>query len=85
MAEFTSDIWHILGKENRAADALSHPATAVVPASMHVDFKLLAAEQCRCGDVLSLRDSAGVMAQQVPSGRWCRQRAAGWFFTHSTS
>jgi cleavage and polyadenylation specificity factor subunit 1 len=65
VAEFTSDIRHVPGKENCVADALSRPAAAVAPASVRVDFKMLAAEQRTCEDVRSLRSSNVLHVQQV--------------------
>jgi hypothetical protein len=48
VAEFTSDIRHVAGKDNQVADALSRPATAVAavaPAAAEVDFERLAEAQ----------------------------------------
>jgi RNase H-like domain found in reverse transcriptase/Reverse transcriptase (RNA-dependent DNA polymerase)/Integrase core domain/Integrase zinc binding domain len=58
IAEYTSDIRHVAGKENVVADALSRPAAAVaVPADEQVDFAKLAEQQSSCEDTLSVARS----------------------------
>jgi RNase H-like domain found in reverse transcriptase len=58
VAEYTSDIRHVPGKQNCVADALSRPAAAVTPAGGHVDFSVLAAAQKKCADIATLKISA---------------------------
>jgi len=52
VAEFTSDLRHVPGKENVVADALSRPTCAVAPASHGmIDLASLAAPQADCPEV----------------------------------
>jgi transposase InsO family protein len=57
VAEYTSDIRHVPGKENCVADALSRPAAAVAPADTSVDFTKLAEAQKTCPDMARLKES----------------------------
>ena len=55
MAEFTSDIRHMAGKENVVADALSCPAAAVAPVEgVYMDLKSLARAQADCPETAEL-------------------------------
>ena len=56
VAEFTSDIRHIAGKQNVVADALSRPAAALAPPAGHqVDFQAIARDQKLCAETRELR------------------------------
>jgi cleavage and polyadenylation specificity factor subunit 1 len=68
VAEYTSDIRHVPGCENKVADALSRPAAAVTPGEQTVDFAQLAREQQQCPDVQQLRASATLKVQAVRVG-----------------
>jgi Integrase zinc binding domain len=65
VAEYTSDIRCVPGKENRVADALSRPAAAVAPAVTSVDFLQLAAAQKMFPDVAKLRESSVLHVENV--------------------
>jgi Integrase zinc binding domain len=55
IAEYTTDVRHMAGKENVVADALSRPATVVaVPAADQLDFAVIAEQQLLCEDTLSV-------------------------------
>jgi hypothetical protein len=60
VAEYTSDIRHVPGKQNCVADALSRPAAAVTPASGQVDFSVLVAAQKQCADIAMLKNSVAL-------------------------
>ena len=67
MAEFTSDIRHIKGADNVAADTLSRIFS--LDSSPPVDFAVLASEQKLCPEVLSLQDNkmaSGLNLRLVP-------------------
>jgi RNase H-like domain found in reverse transcriptase len=66
VAEFTSDVRHVLGKEHVAADALSRPAAAIaVPAEGRVDFEELARQQLLCAETKELARSESLQVQCV--------------------
>jgi len=61
VAEYTSDVQHLLGAENVVADALSRPACAVLPAEGgKLDLKQIAAAQVTCPDSQEWRAKPGV-------------------------
>ena len=58
VSEFTTDIRHIPGLENKVADALSRPAATLAPASTRgPDWPTLAREQRTCESTRELRDN----------------------------
>jgi len=66
IAEYTSDVQHVAGKENVVADALSRPACAVLPAPEgKVDLEKLAVAQATCRESLLWRDRENVQVIQV--------------------
>jgi transposase InsO family protein len=72
VAEFTSDIRHVPGKENVVADLLSRPPSVVQPAvlsavaasSAQVDFAALARAQETCTSTQKLFSSSSLQLQQ---------------------
>jgi cleavage and polyadenylation specificity factor subunit 1 len=75
VAEFTSDIRHVPGCDNKVADALSRPAATVLPAAAVapvdelVDFKQLAHAQQQCEEVQQLQSSSTLHVQPVKVGK----------------
>ena len=66
VAEFTSDIRHVAGKENVVADALSRPAAAVAPVEgVYMDLKNLARAQADCPETVELRGRLEVQELDV--------------------
>jgi RNase H-like domain found in reverse transcriptase/Reverse transcriptase (RNA-dependent DNA polymerase)/Integrase zinc binding domain/Integrase core domain len=65
VAEYTSDIRHVPGKNNNVADALSRPAAAVAPATCGVDFQQLAAAQRVCSETAELATCQSLHVQKV--------------------
>jgi RNase H-like domain found in reverse transcriptase/Integrase core domain/Integrase zinc binding domain len=65
VAEYTSDIRHVLGKNNTVADALSRPAAAVAPATCGVDYRRLAAAQKVCPETAELATCQSLHVQSV--------------------
>jgi cleavage and polyadenylation specificity factor subunit 1 len=66
IAEYTSDIRHVAGKENVVADALSRPAAAVAaPASQRVDLAELARDQVGCAATQQLARDGKLKVQKV--------------------
>ncbi len=69
LAEYTSDIRHLPGRENVVADALSRPAAAVVPPSAEaVPWAELAVAQRGCPATAALATSDTLWVQQVECG-----------------
>ena len=65
LAEYTSDIRHLPGKENVVADALSRPAAAVVPPSSEaVPWAELAVAQRGCPATAALAASDALRVEQ---------------------
>ena len=75
MAEFTSDIRHIAGKDNVVADALSRPAAGVGPsASRQLALVEFAKQQAGCQAVQQLIKKENLKVQQLMVGKqllWC--------------
>ena len=75
VAEFTSDIRHIAGKDNVVADALSRPAAGVVPsASRQLALVEFAKQQAGCQAVQQLIKKENLKVQQLMVGKqllWC--------------
>ena len=66
VAEFTSDIRNMPGKDNVVADALSRPAAVVAPsAALPVDWTALARSQADCPHVQGLVASSGLQVKRV--------------------
>ena len=66
IAEYTSDVRHIAGRDNVVADALSRPAAAVAaPASSTVDFASLARAQRESNEVQELGLGSTLQLQDV--------------------
>jgi hypothetical protein len=65
VAEYTSDIRHVPGKNNTMADALSRPADAVAPATGGVDYRRLAAAQKVCQETAELSTCQSLHVQSV--------------------
>jgi len=67
LAEFTSDVRHVRGRENVVADALSRPAAAVTlpSAASPVDSVQLAAAQVGCKEVEQLRTNSSLKVKNV--------------------
>jgi cleavage and polyadenylation specificity factor subunit 1 len=68
VAEYTSDIRHVPGRDNKVADALSRPAAVVAPGDEKIDFVQLAQQQEVCPDVQQLRASPTLQIQHVKVG-----------------
>jgi cleavage and polyadenylation specificity factor subunit 1 len=69
IAEYTSDIRHVPGRDNVVADALSRPAAAIAqPATVTVDFRQLAEQQATCGDTAELARSGTLQVQSLDIG-----------------
>jgi len=69
VAEFTSDIRHVAGKDNVVADALSRPAAVVAPSAAPVpDWKALARAQAECAETRVLASSTGLQVEHVRVG-----------------
>ncbi len=75
MAEFTSDIRHVPGKENVVADALSRPAAVVAPSAVpRADWDALARGQAACQHVQELLVDSSLAVQLVEVNGaqvWC--------------
>ena len=75
IAEFTSDIRHLPGKQNVVADVLSRPAASVTPApDGKVDFSELAKQQAGCPSTQRLLSKGSLKMQQVViagQSMWC--------------
>ena len=75
IAEFTSDLRHIAGKENVVADAISRPAAAVLPhQGGRIDLVELARQQAECPTIPILTSKDSLKVQQVSmEGQllWC--------------
>jgi hypothetical protein len=66
VAEYTSDVRHVPGKENVVADALSRPAAAIAaPAEGKVNFAELARQQQLCAETQELACSESLQVQRV--------------------
>jgi len=66
VAEYTSDVRHVPGKENVVADALSRPACAVAPVpNDQVDLSTLAAAQATCPEVTSWKERPDVRILEI--------------------
>ena len=73
IAEFTSEIKHVPGKQNVVADAMSRPAAAVMPAEgEQLNLEEMARAQQQCEQTLDLCNRLNVQ-QLVISGQelWC--------------
>jgi cleavage and polyadenylation specificity factor subunit 1 len=68
IAEYTSDIRHVPGRDNKVADALSRPAAMVAPGDEKINFAQLAQQQEVCPDVHQLRASLTLQIQHVKVG-----------------
>jgi cleavage and polyadenylation specificity factor subunit 1 len=68
IAEYTSDIRHVPGRDNKVADALSRPAAMVAPGDEKINFAQLAQQQEVCPDVQQLRASLTLQIQHVKVG-----------------
>ncbi len=68
LAEFTSDIRHVPGRENRVADALSRPAAVVAPSSVTVPWEELADAQAVCEETARLAASSALRVERVLCG-----------------
>jgi cleavage and polyadenylation specificity factor subunit 1 len=65
VAEYTSDIRHVPGCDNKVADALSRPAAVVAPGEDKIDFSQLADQQQQCPSVQQLRANPSLQIQTV--------------------
>jgi cleavage and polyadenylation specificity factor subunit 1 len=66
IAEYTSDLRHMLGSSNMVADALSRPAAAIaMPAPARVDFAALAAAQATYEDTQKLAANSSLQVEMV--------------------
>jgi cleavage and polyadenylation specificity factor subunit 1 len=68
VAEYTSDIRHVPGRDNKVADALSRPAAVVAPGDEKIDFVQLAQQQEVCPDVQQLCASPTLQIQHIKVG-----------------
>lgn len=81
ISEFTTDIRHIKGTDNEAADALSR-ITSIGSAASAVDWERLAQAQIEDPELQALRDHPGSLRLQlvphpfVPGSLWCDMSAA---------
>jgi len=70
LAEYTSDVRHVAGKENVVADALSRPAAAVLPvAGGTIELEELARAQLSCVETQEWLGRPGVREVQVRGQR----------------
>jgi len=66
VAEYTSDVRHVPGKENMVADALSRPTCAVAPVpNGQVDLVTLAAAQATCPEVASWKERPDMRVLEI--------------------
>jgi RNase H-like domain found in reverse transcriptase/Reverse transcriptase (RNA-dependent DNA polymerase) len=66
VAEYTSDVRHVPGKDNVVADALLRPVAAIaVPAEAKIDFAELARQQQLCVETQELACSESLQVQRV--------------------
>ena len=67
ISEFTTDIRHVLGKNDQAADALSRPAIQSIQGG--IDSEAIAASQATDPDVQAFRTAlSGLQLEDVPFG-----------------
>ena len=58
ISQYTTDIHHVAGKDNRVADALSHAVLGSIQLELGVDYLAMAAAQRTDPDILSLRSGS---------------------------